>query len=286
MRGYVTAAIAAGALVSVHVQAARAAIVFEGFKADTLCCGASSRIGLDWSSDFGIDYQMTSDNNPGLFVPNQLLNPGPVWNLGSYEANRAVEMRLSRTLAADMALASAGRIEIGAAGAVGLGTVHNFNHHLTLASSSNQYGVSASALLNGDFLFSGVSVATPLYWGIEWSITIVDPDGQPTPNGLANLVIEDSELLPQPYAYGALGTARTITGSAFGSNTDGLFRVSSDSKLESTGFGEMIWDLRIAFAGESFADIPDIVAVPVPGGLALFAAVAALALGRRRAERR
>ena len=257
------------------------AATFLGFKADTFCCGGASGIRLEWSSDFGIDYSMKSDNDPGLFVPNQPLSPGPVWAFGSVEAGRSVEMQLFRDLGGGISLGAHGLIEIGAAGPVGLGTVHRMHHTMLLANSSSQYGVGASGDLHGDFFFSGVSAASPLFWGIEWTLTLSRAPSDPAPNATALLGIDDQPATG-PLPNQPFGPPRTLTGSVFGMNDDGSFRLTSLSDLAFAGAGVLDWDIRIAFAEQAFTDIPDPpTGVPSPGTLALLGS-SLLALGWAR----
>jgi hypothetical protein len=281
----------AGAFAAASADAAP--LDFIGFKSDTWCCGNASSIRLEWSSDFGVDYVMQSDGYLGLFTPIQPPDPGPVWAFGSVEADRSVGMKLYRDLGGGISLGADGLIDIGAAGPVGLSTVHHIKHTLTLANSSTQYGVGASADLHGDFFFDGVSSSAPIYWGVEWTLALMNEVDSSALNAKALLSIDDGPA-SGPLPLQSFGPSRTLTGGAFGINTDGSFRLTSLSSLEFGGAAILDWDLRIAFAGSAFDDIPDqLVLVPEPGTLTLLlsAVGAGLALrtgrrGRRRSVAR
>jgi hypothetical protein len=253
-----------------------AAATFVGF---TPNIDGASNVRIDWSSDFGIDYVMHS-NNPLESIP---VAPGPVWGFNSFEANRSLEMEVNREVIPDTStLSAAGRIDIGSAGAVGLHNVHTMYHRQTLNSSAAQYGFSAATALQGQFLFSDVSAENPLYWGIEWTIkaaTYVAPANASRLTGYALLNVDGATISPDPMPFSILGD-RTLTGGLFGATTDGNFTLWTQSSLMFSGDAELEWDIRVAFSNDAFNDIPDRgTSVPDTGSSAAMAALAAAALG-------
>jgi hypothetical protein len=259
-------------------------IVFVGFKADQFCCGASSRLGLDWSSDHGLDYFITSDGQTSFSHAN--FYPANPWPFGLYDTSRSVDMALSRSVSG-VDLATEGRIEIGAGGVVTPAVVHQFRHDSSVTGGSFFYGFSESGMLGGDFLFSDVSASSPLYWGVEWDLRITN--SQPVangPRGYATLEIDDAPIYA--FANQILGGTQTLSGGLFGSTTSNTLRFEDISGMLSGGAGEAGFtvDVRIAFSGSEFSDIPDASEVPEPGTFLLCVSglVAAVAARRRSAR--
>ena len=270
---------AAVAVIALHAPDTEA-VTFVGFKADTFCCGAASRLRLDWSSDFGPDYTVsTAGENAG--GPN--FQPSEVWPYGELHSSDSVTMHLERFLSGSL-LSADGEIAIGPAGTPSPGTVHTFSHRLgSTAGTGTLYGFSMSSSLGGDFFFSGIDAEHPLYWGVEWTLTIANPAAS-SGAGLAELTLNDAKLNPPPLPGGALGASRTMSGAAFGSQSAGRFRIISDGALTANPFApdELAWEVRVAFSASPFSDIPDAVATPEPAALGLLL-LGLAALVRRQA---
>lgn len=255
---------------------------FVAFQPDTFCCGASSRIRLDWSSDFGADWLMTSDSLDSPVMTSFPAAPGPSWPLDVGDAGRSVELALSREVSG-VAMDAHGLIQIGAAGPASTAVVHRIQQSSGMSGGSFFYGFSAATSMGGDFFFDGVSAATPLYWGVEWDLTILTPVESLGlgPAGGAELRVNDSPVLVFPQAT---LVAQTITGGSFGATTSDRFRVSGLSTALSgrEGAGEILLDVRIAFSETPFSDIPDAAPVPEPGTWALLGTGLVLIVRHRR----
>lgn len=255
---------------------------FVAFKPDTFCCGGSSRIRLDWSSDFGADWLMTTDSLDSPVMTSFPATPGPSWPLGFADADRSVELALSRQVSG-VAMDAHGLIQIAAAGPASSFVVHRIQQSSGMSGGSSLYGFSAETLMGGDFFFDGVSVATPLYWGVEWDLTILTPVEalDRGPSGGAELRVNDLSVFVFPQAT---LVSQTISGGSFGATTSDRFRVSGLSNAFSgrDGAGEILLDVRIAFSDTPFSDIPDAAPVPEPGTWALLGTGLVLMVRHRR----
>jgi uncharacterized protein (TIGR03382 family) len=242
---------------------------------------------MDWSSDFGADYQSTSNGtSAGSFA---YFQPTPVpWATGfaNIRTNDSISLDLARDFAPAAMLAH-GQIDIAAGGALSPSIVHGFSQHFSSVSKTNQYGVSAGGELGGTFVFNGASAGTPVHWGVEWTITILNPTVRPHPTAEAYMRVDgnpQTTLRPN----GPMGPDTVITGSSFGSTANNLLTFGFGSGMfDGAGDGvtpvELLFDVRVAFSDTAFSDIPDAVAVSAPGAAGLFGlALAALFRRRRR----
>lgn len=156
-----------------------AAITFLGWREDPGENGSGVQIG-GWSSDYGAQAWRVPAN--GVDGINFLEFPAStVWEPGTDVTSETIVMDLFRQDFGSptnrwQPVRAHAEIEIGPGGAVSPAIVHSFESNGGTAPGS---GLNARAYQRGRFAFSGVSPLTPLYWGVEWTLTFNNPTNQP-----------------------------------------------------------------------------------------------------------
>lgn len=208
--------------------------------------GSTSR--LDWSSDFGAPYIVSSYGYPHPGT----ISPAP-WTSPSMHSDETLELYVQRHIGGGL-LSSRNLMELGPAGAVSPAVVHTVTHDLQSTATSGYYGFFPSANTSLNFLFEGADATHPLYWGIEWHIDseILIPSYH-TGWSISHHTDRTAATLVNVPANHATGD---VTGSAFGSSPSNVQQF-----LITTGvYGGPVTAnavYRIAFSDTPFDDIPD-----------------------------